>query len=152
MAAKGSCVSNVLYHGDVIGYKWTLTSDASGDADENGSADVEWFLGPIYGSVIAVEVEYTDAATGYDLYLKDSNGIDILKGLGVGLVNSAADAGNRFCPLNVSQELVTDAGVYGAMPIYLWNTTLEAIGDDMGNAKTTAITIFVNVDNMEMGR
>lgn len=148
MAAKGSCVSNVLYHGDIVGYKWTLTADASGDADENASGDKEWFLGPIYGTVVAVEVEWTDAEANYDLYVKDGNGIDILKGLGVNLAASASDAKNRFCPLNTSQELVATSGVYGGMPIYLWNATLEAIGDEMGNGKISAITVFVRQDVM----
>ena len=144
MAAKGSCVSNILRRGDIIALKWTLTGDGNGDADENGSADVEWFLGPVYGEVVGVEIEYTDASNGYDLYIKDHMGIDILKGQGVGLANDAADAGNRFCPTNKSQDIGTATNAQGS-PIILWNETLEAIGDDMGNGLISAITVFVRL-------
>ena len=121
-----------------------MTGDASGDADENASADPEWFYPGAYGYVVGVAIDWTDASTGYDVYVKDSNGIDILKGLGVGLINSAIHATNRFCPVNTSQDIGTDTNAQGN-PITLFNDTLECIGDDMGSGLITTVKLYIKM-------
>ena len=143
MAAKGTVEKTVDRIGDMVRLQWYWTANADGDVDENGSGDVEfWFNLRDSLTLVGVHIIYLTAANGYDVYVRDHYGVDILKGLGVGLVNDAGDAGNMFCPLNAGQELVAAAGVYGGMPITLWDTTLEIVVDDAGDGTHGYVELF----------
>lgn len=139
MAAKGSCVKTKTRYDEIgmTAYTWTATADASGDAHDNASADAEWFHYGVSGILMSVLVTYDDCDANYDFYIYDSQLFDLLKAKGTNLQNSAAHANNRFCSM-----LTTDLTNVG-MPVVLVDETLEFLGDEMGNATSGAITLFV---------
>lgn len=132
MAAKGSVEKTVDFKRNICHVKWVWTADGSGDVDENGSADPSFFFTvaqPMF--LVGVTIGYTSGDNNYDVYVKDSQGIDILKGLGVNLANSASDSGNRFCPVNTSQDIGTATNASGT-PIILMDEDIEIIVDEAG--------------------
>jgi len=139
MAVKGSCVKSTTRYQElgITAYTWVATADAAGDCTDNDVVDADWLHYKVSGTIISVLITYTDCDNAYDFYVKDSQGIDILKAKGVNLANAATGAGNRFCPMLTSD--LTNEG----MPMVLIDETLEFVGDEMGNVKVGAITLFV---------
>lgn len=136
MAAKGSVTKTVTKKGNFIKVVWTLTSDASGDCDENGSAGATFFYTGAYGVLRSVQIQagVAQPSDNYDIYVKDANSFDILHAQGVNLTGATK---YRFCPKLAGN--VTNEGA----DIVLFNDTIEVIGDEMGNAKNAVVTLVI---------
>ena len=137
MAAKGSAVKTVTKRGNLIKVSWLLTSDASGDADENGSGASGFFYGAAYGKIKHFEIHPDGVAApdaDADYYVKDANGLDLLFGAGVD-----CGAGTHYRKGILATTGVTNSG----QDVVLFNDTLMVIGDEMGNAKKCTVVLVI---------
>ena len=128
--SRWSCISNTttgyaLASGRAA-YKCTVTMTADGSGDSSGTQTIN-------GWVVRVVVNPDGSAvptTGYDIYLTDEDGIDVLGGDGVGLAIAGGGADSDSVEINPD-------------PIRWVDGTLNAVGDDMGSAAVAKLIVYV---------
>jgi len=144
-APEGTCTRTILRRGDIIECSWKLVCGANGWAIGD-TGEYEWIYSGVYGELVGVTIEWKSAAANYDLYVKDANGIDILRALGVNLPASASHVRNRFCPIDDSQNI--GGGNYSKGEfIKFFNETLTVSGLQFGaqGSDTTTINIYIRL-------
>lgn len=135
--AEGTCIKTISRRGDVVEINLRLIATQQGD--------VTCEIAHVYGEFIGVTIVPGVVANLYDITLTDSHGIDVFFGLGANLSDNAHDAGNRFCPVDDSQDI--GAGNYSqGRRVRFFNDTLTVNGSNMGGkGAITAFKIYIRL-------
>ena len=146
-APEGSCTRTITRRGNIVECSWKLVCGDNGWAIGDTGED-EWTYPNVYGELVGVDIEWESAAANYDVYVKDENGIDLFRGLGVNLPASASNARNRFCPVDDSQDVAGAPGDYSnGKPILVFDETLTVSGYQFGaqGSDTTTVKIYIRL-------
>lgn len=137
----GSCTSEFINDpitGRIIGYKFDWTSDASGDVSGVGAINITridkpgGMINTIVGAQFVPDTGGTAPTDLYDATLINSDGVDVLQGVGADLPQSVTSISNYRTPLT------TDGGY-----VLLMGDTLTPVVANAGNAKGGTIYLFI---------
>lgn len=142
MAAGLIAVTSIQFNDPNRRYAFAWTSDASGNVNgntTNGAGVITGSPGRITGLLLRVVfipgtggVQPSDA---YDMVMLDSNGFDILAGLGANLSQTNTTS-------KVPGNAMTDGTTVSTAPIAL-NDILELQVSNAGNAKQGTVVLYV---------
>ena len=120
----------ITRHGRFRKISATLVSDGSGDAEVTAVLDT-----PIRVNHAEVVIDLGDTpTTGYDVWVTNADGVDILGGGGVGLTVTGQVA--LQCKVGASAAVIQ--GGYMIVP----SGDLVFTGADMGDTKTATVNIY----------